>query len=229
MAWRLAIGTMIVGMLLSAVPATESSRSPFDAPLNPAVTRTMPAASVTAAGLTVLSNPTLTSVYGAAGVLAWVRNDTAAPLDAELVAMLTTTSGGLVGQAKAKIEDLQPGETRLFELTSIANVGAVTGLRFQFTAVAPGNTTPTLIKLGPVQVDANDHNYALVTVTNTDTTAHSGFVSVVIADTDGVVQGIAYGPYSHLNPGQTTSVRCISLLEPIPPEAHLTAQIDTAL
>lgn len=41
--------------------------------------------------------------------------------------------------------------------------------------------------------------------------------------------GIAYWSCSHLNPGLTTTVRCISLLEPIPPETQRTAQVDTAL
>jgi hypothetical protein len=44
-----------------------------------------------------------------------------------------------------------------------------------------------------------------------------------------MAEGIAYGSYSHLNPSLTTTVRCISLLDPISPGARLTAQIDTAL
>lgn len=195
----------------------------------PATIRIVPATDVSSAGLTALPDPTLLDVDGAAGVLAWVRNDAAAPLQAQLVAMLSTTGGGLVGQAKAGIDDLQPGETRLVRLTSVAPFATVTGLRFQFTAVTPGVSTPTRLELGPVQVDPSDRNYASVTLTNTDTTVHSGFVSIAITNIAGVAEGIAYGSYSHLYPGLTKTIRCISLLEPIPAGAHLTAQVDTAL
>jgi hypothetical protein len=216
------------GLPVVDTPATPSL-PPALALSAPATIRIVPADSVSGAGLTVKADPTLISVGGAAGVLAWVRNDAATPLNAQLVAMLTTSGGGLVGQAKATLHDLQPGETRLVELPSIAGASAVTGLRFQFTAVSAGRTTPTLLKLGAAQVDPSDANYALVTLTNTDTTAHSGFVSIAVTNASGTVAGIAYGSYSHLNPSLTTTVRCISLLDPIPPGAHLTAQIDTAL
>lgn len=210
-------------------PVTSSSLSPTRTPPAPTAIRTISAAAVSTAGLTALPDPTLISVNGAAGVLAWVRNDAATALNAQLVAMLTTTGGGLVGQAKAPLINLQPGERKLVELTSVAKVGAVTGLRFQFTAVANGRPTPTVLTLGAVQVDPSDPNYVLVPVTNTDATAHSGFISVAVTSAAGVAEGIAYGSYSHLNPGLSTTVRCISLLGPIPPGAQVTAQVDTAL
>src|SRR6185312_3210246 len=216
------------GLPVVDTPATPSL-PPAVAPTAPATPRLVPAAALSSAGLTVKADPTLISVGGAAGVLAWVRDDAATPLSAQLVAMLTTTGGGLVGQAKAMISDLQPGETRLVELPSTASASAVTGLRFQFTAVSVGRTTPALLELGAAWIDSSDPNYALVTLTNTDTTAHSGFVSIAITSAAGAVEGIAYGAYSHLNPGLTTTVRCISLLVPISPGAALTAQIATAL
>jgi hypothetical protein len=217
--------TNTAGLPVVDNPAT-SSLSP---PVAPATIRLAPAAGLSSAGLTVLPDPTLINVNGAAGVLAWVRNEAATPLNAQLVAMLSTTGGGLVGQAKAMISDLQPGETRLVEGTAVAKASAVTDLRFQFTAVSVGRTTPTLLKLGAVQIDPSNPDYALVTLTNTDTTAHSGFVSIAITNASGMAEGIAYGSYSHLNPSLTTTVRCISLLDPISPGARLTAQIDTAL
>ena len=217
------------GLPAVANPVTSSSLSPTRTPPVPMAIRSISTAGVTSAGLTALPDSTLISVNGAAGVLAWVENDATTPLNAQLVAMLTAADGGLVGQAKATLTDLQPGQRKLVELTSIVKVGAVTGLRFQFTAVANGRTTPTVLTLGAVQVDPSDPNYVLVPVTNTDATAHSGFISVAITGAASAAEGIAYGSYSHLNPGLSTTVRCISLLGPIPPGAQVTAQVDTAL
>jgi hypothetical protein len=86
-----------------------------------------------------------------------------------------------------------------------------------------------MLKLSNAQVDPGDSNYALVSLTNSDGTAHSGFLSVAITTAGGAVAGIAFGPYNQLNPGLTTTVRCVSLLGPIPSGAQLTAQVDTAL
>jgi hypothetical protein len=191
--------------------------------------RTIPAAAVSTNGLTALADPVLASVNGAAAVLAWVRNDAGTPLSAQIVASLTDSTNGVVGTAKDTLTDLQPGQTKLVALTSVAKVSAVSGLRYQFTAASAGHTTPASLKLGTAQIDPSDPKYVLVTITNTDTTAHSGFLSVAITNASGAIAGIAFGPYDQLNPGLSKTVRCISLLGPVPAGAQLAAQVDTAL
>ncbi|MGI8914326.1 MAG: hypothetical protein ACR2JY_11190 [Chloroflexota bacterium] len=198
-------------------------------PIDSTAIRTIPAAAVSTAGLTALADPALARVNGAAAVLAWVRNDAGTPLSAQLVATLTDSTNGVVGTARDTLTDLQPGQTKLVALTSIAEASAVSGLRFQFTAVVAGHTTPAFLKLSNTEIDPIDPKYVLVTITNTDTTAHSGFVSIAITSASGTIEGIAFGPYDQLNPGLSKTVRCISLLGPLPAGAQLAAQVDTAL
>ena len=212
-----------------ADPTNLASSAPADALPTPVAIRIIPAAAVSTNGLTALADPALASLNGAAAVLAWVRNDSGVPLSAQLVATLTDSTAGVVGTAKDTLTDLQAGQIKLVELTSVASASAVTGLRFQFTAVGAGHTTPMFLKLGNVQVDPSDPKYVVATLTNMDTTAHSGFVSVAITSANGSVEGIAFGPYDQLNPGLSKTVRCISLLGPVPAGAQLTTQVDTAL
>ena len=217
------------GLPIAGGTAAATAGARAGKPVVPTAVRTVPAASVSTAGLTVLENPALASVGGAAAVLAWVRNDAASPLDAQLVGTLTDATGAVLGEAKGTLTDLQPGQTKLAELTSVTKSDAVAGLRFQFTAVAAGKTTPTFLQIDNVRVDPADPDYVLIGLTNSDSTAHSGFLSVAITAAGGAVAGIAFGPYDQLNPGLSMTVRCISLLGPIPPGTQLKAQVDTAL
>ncbi|MGI8916475.1 MAG: hypothetical protein ACR2JY_22335 [Chloroflexota bacterium] len=217
------------GLPIADRPAAVPPAAPAAVPIESTAIRTVPAATVTTDGLTALADPALASVNGAAAVLAWVRNDAGTPLNTQLVATLTDSTNGVVGTATDTLTDLQPGQMKLVELASIAKASAVSGLRFQFTTVTAGHTTPASLKLSNTQIDPSAPKYVLATITNTDTTTHSGFVSVAITSASGSIEGIAFGPYDQLNPGLSKTVRCISLLGPVPVGAQLTAQVDTAL
>lgn len=181
-----------------------------------------------AGGLAVLPGSRLLDQDGDAAVLAWVRNDADGPRSTALTALLVDAGGAVLGQARGPLTDIQAGQTKLAELSSLVPAAAVAALRFRFDPVLPGSITPALLTLGPVRADPADATALLVAVYNADSAAHSGFISIPLIDAAGALVGVAFGPYDALGPGQAATIRCTSPLGPIPPGTRPLPQVDSA-
>jgi len=167
---------------------------------------------------------------GKAHVLAWVKNTTTGPLNTTLSATMKDPKGAALGDASGVASDLQPGETRLVELLSqtLFTTGT-TADTWRLNSVYAGTTLPARLHLGKPQPGTSTTGASVtVAVTNGDTAAHTGSVSIAAADAHGAVVELLSGVFSGLGPGQGAQVQCLGET-PLPAGAQLVPQRDVVI
>ena len=180
-------------------------------------------------GIAILSGAKIANDDGDADILAFARNTTSQPMSTMLTVTLTDASGNRLGQAIGAVNDMQPGETRLVRLISQVPYNQASGGTWQVDLTQSGSSLPTTFKLSAPQIDPSDASAVLVTVQNIGNATQSASISIAITDANGGILGLAVGAVNDLAPGQSRTVDCITLLDSIPGNAHLTPQVDSVL
>lgn len=173
----------------------------------------------------LLSGDELTNSAGTATALVWVRNTNPSPRTAYLSGTVVDAAGNPIGKATGTAQDVHPGATAVAVASSTAPFSAAARVNWQIAAVVPGSTAPAVIRLSNARADPSTQGQVLVDVLNTDLEAHTGSLTVAIADKDAHLIGYATGAWSSLGGGAATTVSAVVLPQTLPETAVAAAQL----